>query len=483
MTKGASTFQGWKNEKLALQPNGYLWVYQAALRTFEVFGQFRPEKTPATESPSRFVFSQLYLAGRWLQNLFGLLLLAALWLTTHKLFGLWPAVLATGTMAVLPGMVATSHFSQNSLPVTTLSFLSLACMIFAVKDSAKEFTWMRLAAVIAGIAFGTKYSAAMLVLPLAYCCWRSSNRWRLFGEVAVLGVMGFLLTNPYALLAPKLFIERFRILSGWLRGDIPGFVNKAVFPFFYPLSYSGGTLALIGGVAGIVWGARKREPEHIVLLLWLAGLLFGIYRCGSMSSPARVLPFFPGLLVLVAGFFSHFFESKAWRKLAAAGGAVMFVGTAIQGLMISRLHSHSEPPQKQASAWMIENIAPGVTVGLLEAAFFWTPDVLYLEAPDQPNYKASYKTQVVTDLAQAKSLPYLLIANIQRTKEREALLAGLAAEGFEQVVQFRPLLQFGPFTWRRAENPFQMPEDDLWANSLTLYSRKPARVLSPSVAG
>src|SRR5205814_727150 len=114
------------------------------------------------------IFGRFYFVGRLIQVLCGVLLLIAMVWAVGTAFNTNAAALSALLLAVNPTFVSTSQFSQASMPVTFLSFMSVAFLLRGLnrkipKDS--DFLW---ACFFCGFAIGTKLSALAFLAALAF---------------------------------------------------------------------------------------------------------------------------------------------------------------------------------------------------------------------------------------------------------------------------------------------------------------------------
>jgi hypothetical protein len=455
-----------------LQPSGYLWMYLTSLKVAEGVGFFKVDPVPPGQLRSRILFSRLFLAGRYLQILLALVLLNIAWEFCRRLYGVPVALLTTGLLALCPGLVATSHFSYSNIPIATLSLLAFAIMLWDLEQPHEGRKWLRLSALLAGMACGTKYSAFPLALPLFYCSWAKSKKITTCVESLALMGLGFSLVCPFAWLHPREFLTNYITLSHWLSRPIDGFFNRLTFPFLYPFPYCLGPVLWWTGVLAVGWALFQREKGTHAMLLWLGGLFYGAYRCGSIASPGRVLIAAPILILLIARMiYALYLRYPRGRVILSLATMGLFFSTLIITLTVSAIHQEM-PPQKQASQWIAANIAPGTPIGLLDEAYYWTPDIIYPEARDIPSFKPLYPTQVVLTQEAARKLDYIVVAREIQVDTCAPMIRWLDAnQDFKLVKYFKRQFHYKGFTWNRVERPYGSAEDDVWVSSLAIYQK------------
>src|SRR5205823_1786796 len=104
--------------------------------------------------------------------------------------------------SVTPSFVAASHFSQASLPVAALAFLSLGCLMLDAHYARRNPGWLLAAAFFCGLAISTKYSAFPMLLPIAYRTLQRRSPRLLWLGVTLSAAAGVFVGTPFAFLDP-----------------------------------------------------------------------------------------------------------------------------------------------------------------------------------------------------------------------------------------------------------------------------------------
>jgi hypothetical protein len=319
--------------------------------------------------------TEVFLLGRLVVTLLGVVAVWLLYLTGKRLFGRGVALLAAALEAVAFLPVFYSHLALNDVPTLaplTLALLGAASVLH--KGRRRDYV---LAGVGLGLGCATKYTAGIVVLPLlaaAVCQYldRPDARARVVGDVALAGgvaLVSFLLANPYALLDFKDFhaeLNHQSQLAGEPQGKLGAGHSGGVRYYLWSLTWGLGwvpALAALGGALSI-WRKDRRlgwmlVPAPILFLAFmgLQGRYFGRW----------LLPIFPILCLLAAWFVLQLAQAAARRRvrLRRAFIALAAVALCAQGLIYS---VHSDLVLSRADTrtltrqWMVAHIPPDTKI-------------------------------------------------------------------------------------------------------------------------
>jgi hypothetical protein len=333
-----------------------------------------------------------------------------------RLFGPWAGLLAAGLTACSAELAVwsiTAHPDTLQLALLTGGLLA-ACAVRDVPSRGR----IVLAALLAGLAFGTKY-AGVLLLPLlgfaliaahleAGCRGMGLVRRLMVDALIGAAVFGltFALTNPYALIEWRRWLTQVRAEMLHAR---EGHVTLADEPRLRWLrivadrSFAG-VAVVLGAVAGAVTAALtprpplpilgKGEPNStavervspspntgrggrgvralsppVLVAIWTFGYLAYLVAFVGLQEPRYALPALPGLAVLAAG--SVAWIGAAWPRLGAVTGVALLLLTAAGALgpMRAMYSERSErtaviatDPRMLAGRWLGEELNAGATV-------------------------------------------------------------------------------------------------------------------------
>jgi 4-amino-4-deoxy-L-arabinose transferase-like glycosyltransferase len=303
----------------------------------------------------------------------------ALWLlyaTGARLLGRGAGLLAAAIEAVAFLPVFYSHLALNDVPTLaplTLSLLGSAGVLRYGR--ARDYL---LAGAGLGLACATKYTAGIVLVPLAaasaasYLQAQPDAGRRALGGIAIAGVAAlgaFLIANPYALLDYADFHSELvhqSTLSAEAQGKLGAPHEGGPAYYLWTLTWGLGwvpALAALGGALG-VW-RRERALGWLLVpapLLYLAfmgvqGRYFGRW----------LLPIFPILCLLAALFAAQLVDAVARRRPRLRLAAVMLLVVALlaQGLVYSihagRVLARADT-RNLARAWMLAHIPAGAPI-------------------------------------------------------------------------------------------------------------------------
>ena len=281
-------------------PTFYMYMQAVVAAARFLAGALAGEWASLAQAPPE----AFYLWGRALTAILGT---ATVWMVYRAgtRWGRRTALLAAGMFAVMPLHVRESHFVLTDVPVTFFVMVTLVLSLRAhERRTAGAFA---LAGMAAGVAAGTKYNGAVVLLVPLLCCVmtplvRPSRA--LAALVTVAAMFGaFLAVAPYTLIDLPGFLNQFARLSGEYRTVMPGL--DAVWLIY--LKHLRNALGVPGGlivVAGLLLGAYRAAagPSR---MKWIVTIAFPILYFRFISNQNIVfgrylLPLLPFLSLLGA---------------------------------------------------------------------------------------------------------------------------------------------------------------------------------------
>jgi 4-amino-4-deoxy-L-arabinose transferase-like glycosyltransferase len=282
-------------------------------------------------------------------------------------------LVAGGLLAVSPMMLIGTRGIGVDAPMTAFSVWAFERML-AYRESG-SLRALAASAVFLGLGAGTKYTAALLVVPLAWAVLSRGDGWPRRWLLATLGAAAaFLATSPF------LLVERGRVASDALKissllssGQLGSPGESGV--WFYIVSLArdigpvGVTLLALSPLVSIAAhpasrrgnAGRDRTPW---LGLWLFFLAFALPPIAGNSGLARYLvPALPGAALLAALAASVPFEwaprlAGKWPRVALV--AALVLPTGLEGLRIAS--AGGDTTQARARRWLEANVPDSALV-------------------------------------------------------------------------------------------------------------------------
>ena len=335
--------------------------------------------TPADPASSTLY----YVLGRGISAAFGAATVLLVYLLGKQAYSRATGLLGAAFLAFSVLHVRDSHFFTTDVPLT---FFLVLLMLLALRIAAGGGTrdWVA-AGVAAGLAITTKQTSLLFfpVLLLAHLLVSFRGRrgfpairetalagafWKpllLFGAIA--GVTA-LAMNPYALIAPREYLEQAATVSRYIGGaDQRNWVFQftgTTFSYWFTnlLWYGMGPLLMIAGLLGVLWALPRRTTADVLILFFLA-LYLGTVGRGFMKFIRYAIPLIPFLALLGARFLLELRErarGAARPAVTAAAAAALLSGLFLTGAYMNIYRSGDA--RVLASRWIQENIPAGTTV-------------------------------------------------------------------------------------------------------------------------
>ena len=329
--------------------------------------------------------AEVYTLARVAAAVLGAVALWLLYATGARLLGRGLGLLAAAIEAVAFLPVFYAHLALNDVPTLaplTLSLLGTAGVLR--KGRARDYL---LAGVGLGLACASKYTAGIVLVPLAaavaarYLDGGQGAGRRAVGGIALAGVAAlsaFLIANPYAVLDYRGFhadLVHQSTLSAEAQGKLGAPKEGGVLYYLWSLTWGLGWLPALAALGGAltVWRTRPRigwvlVPAPVLFLAFMGtqGRYFGRW----------LLPIFP-ILCLLAAFFALRLAGAVARRLRSAIGdrrargpsiavvAAIVLALCAQGVLYS-VHSglvlSRADTRNLTRAWMVDHIPAGTPI-------------------------------------------------------------------------------------------------------------------------
>jgi 4-amino-4-deoxy-L-arabinose transferase-like glycosyltransferase len=366
----------------------------------------------------RIEFHHLTAVGRALTAMFDVGTVLLTFLIGRRLYGATVGLWAAALLGLTVLHVQLAHFFASDPYLTFFVMVALYAMVAALGTAdARRPLWLLVAAVMVGLAVGSKFTAVLLLLPLLWTAWAvgQPRRWWA-AALAVLGVatLVFALTNPFALLdntcpapakpvgfgpltlpedvARNCYLQNVAEQNAMARGvaDL-GFTRQyeGTLPYLYfiemQVRWGMGPLLGVVAFAGLGWAAlgvgRRAIPQNrstargqgtlllhrlsdepvVIVLLWVVPyfLITGSFAVKYMRymQPIAPLLILFGAALLVAGAR----RMTIWPWAAVAAPALVLAFTALYAATFVAIYGQQHP-WNAASRWVYANVPPGTTL-------------------------------------------------------------------------------------------------------------------------
>ena len=365
--------------------------------------------------------------------------------------------------------VQQAHFYTTDGLVAALGLGALLFCARLAEDGQPLDAW--LAGAWTGLALGTKFSAALLILPLGTACVISeggqATRWRHGLRSGAGTLLAFAVTNPFALSAFPSFwnnvIQQGAIARGLV--DVP-YTRQfhATLPFIYPfvqqlrwgMGWSLG-LAAFGGLVYAIYKAVWEPPsraEWVVLSWAVPGLAFTSVLYAKY--PRYLLTFVPSLLLYAARLFVRLGECgrgvrRGGRYLLRLSLSLVLVSSVLRCLAL--VDSYRSPhPWQVASQWFQAHVPPGAVIAIEQWDHPLPIDATRYDQRELPIFGEDSNQEKWVVMAETLTeADYIVIASrrgygaLARWPERYPVTVRYYRELFAGKLDFEPVACFGRY--------------------------------------
>lgn len=316
---------------------------------------------------------KMYLAARWLSVVFGALAVVALYFVGSLFMSARAAMAAAALMAVSQSPVMASYLVKTD---SMMIFFALVSVYFSLKlfrePSTRNYA---LAGLFLGLAFVTKYSAALVAFfPFAAHIHHAYTARRPFFNIkkllifALSGLGAFLVCNPYFILRTEDEIKAmfFNFSKGKMGGDIFS-LYVSYFSTVLPAAFGWSMVPF--GLAGLARWLKAEVTEKTLVAAYCA-LFLAWAGATSGTYVLYTLPLAPFLFLAAGDLAASLFDRRWGKVLAIAVFAQVLAYTLyIKGCYLS------DYTIKKADAWIRQNLPEGATVAIAKSDT-WTPFVI-----------------------------------------------------------------------------------------------------------
>ena len=313
----------------------------------------------------------VHYVGRLLSALFGV---ATVWLTYQvgrRFSGRRAAVAGAALLAVSTFHISRSQLIEVDVPLTFFVMLVLWLLLrLAEQPTLKGYAF---AGAMIGLAASTKYTGAMLVLPLVVAdvfarktATKQPRVWYPMLSVLVAAVV-FVLTSPFVVLDPGTFADHFATERQHMRFGHFGLSGSSSW-MFYARALTDrlmGWPAAVSALAGLVYFAVvRRRGTALILAAFVVPYVLAV-STWSMHADRYLLAVIPALLLFATAALEKALKTlpiSRWpdRVLALTGAALTLVLAApVAAEYPAYLRSIRSDARTTASEWIEANIPGG----------------------------------------------------------------------------------------------------------------------------
>jgi len=318
----------------------------------------------------------IIIAGRMFSALCGAGCAVCVWGMARQVGLRRGAILSGVLLALCPGLVQHSHFATVDVPATFFVSACLWATLAAYNAERSGGKLWLIVALLAGLATGAKYNAAIVIVaPLvalyfAHKEGREKFIARRFFLVIGLAALAFFVSTPYALLSPREFWGDSSRQTGLgyellvhprqghgeiFQGTGLGWVYHLTFNLPFVLTWP----LLLAGLIGAVFARKERRHLPLIAFALVYFLIIGASNVRFMRYTFLLVP---PLLVWASLAASRLRKPQVW---ACALGVFALWGT--KDVLVPLV---SVDPRDQAASYM-KRI--GGTLTLVDKPWFWTP--------------------------------------------------------------------------------------------------------------
>lgn len=335
-------------------------------------------------------------AGRLLSALAGAGTVWIVYAALRRRTGTFGSLLGGLAIGLAPAFVVHSRFQTVDVTATFFLAVSLYAALRLLPDQAGDVTthfgrWVLVSAAAAGLSAGTKYTGVLALLALYAALFLSRRPGAL--KLAVLGtvtaVLAFLVATPGALLEPQKFMEGLsyemaHTASGHdlvFLGTPPGYVDHLI-----NLGVGFGLLALLIGLAGLIYPAVRRHSWALVLLAFAVPYYLVIGHA-EVKFLRYTFPLMVPLAIAVGWALGQAHRRGGNLRFAVLLG-IIAVGVQLRSAALYTLWMVEEDPRDAAGRFLASEARkrPGMAVGVMSDPWFWSPALYKDVAMSRPEW-------------------------------------------------------------------------------------------------
>ncbi len=328
------------------------------------------------QSLKEVVISNVFLTSRIFTAFIGSLSIIMIYLIAKKISNERAAIISAGFGSVTMAIITYSHFATTDIPVTFMSLLSLY-LILRLYEKPTTVNYI-LSGMSIGLATGTKYYAALLVILLSFAHVLVNKKLVVNKSIFLAGiscVLAFFISTPFAILDFQSFyrdtsvLQRTTMLVDNLYDPFPAF------SYIFHLDNGLGTPLFILSLFGIAYCATIAMKNRKIMLVILWGVIYyGLISYRIHFSYLRyILPVVP-ILLIASGIFSDYILSiKNIKKPTTVLLICIFLYTFSYAIKTDALFLNDS--RYSSTDWVNENIPKNSKILLFVSNNRYIPDL------------------------------------------------------------------------------------------------------------
>ncbi len=355
------------------------WIYLMFGLIFNIFGSTNDLINQYLTNPTNF-----YLIGRATNVIFGTMTVWVTYRIGERLYSRKIGILGAFFLALTPMHVIHSQTVKTDIPMVFLLFLSFYFCVLIIKSG--RLSHYIYAGIIGGLAMSTKYTAAVIIIPLFIAHILNGlnqgsdpngiekglrlrdviNKKIVIGQLLIL--IGFIIGTPYAILDAATFLSH---IGGMYGQTKVGLIETHASPWIKIWNgyiRSGMTLPLtILSICGVIYGLFRHKKEDILLITFALAYYIPMAQ-SNLQRPYYWLPLIPVFVLLGARLLTdiirriHFLNR--YENLAIWMIAICFISLGTYRLIYHNYVSTQKTTRILAKKWIEENIPKGTKIVL-----------------------------------------------------------------------------------------------------------------------
>ena len=319
-----------------------------------------------------YEWGNINLVGRFFSALFSTLTIPLIYVLGRRLFNRYVGLFSAFFFSFCVGVIQTAHFAvtESILIFSVVSVTLLSLLI--LEHPTKKINYLLLGGLF-GASLASKMSTiSFLIIPLTSFFLTFNKRdykHRFISIISffVLGILIFLILNPYTVLRFEKFLESMRYESSVVSGALPVVYTlqfDKTFPYVFQIENFFWQMGILAGfsVAGMIVifseGIKNRNKKYILFSLFpiLYFAYVGSWHTKFIRYMDPLLPF----LSISAAFFLYLLI-KDFKKLGKLISVVVVLLTILWTIAFFLIYTR-EQTRITASRWIYENINPGADI-------------------------------------------------------------------------------------------------------------------------